>query len=167
MNFMYLDSNTYFIGRWAGIVVFFLLLVDFCIMELFRLRGGIMKQWLASRIYTNKIHGIFSVTILLGAILHAILLVFGHWSNQVSSFPFWMTEGEELRLMFNLGAIAACIMILLSIHGYYHKWFWKKWSHQAWKRTHFWLSILLILIVLVHAVTNGKEMEFIGFSIRG
>lgn len=164
---MSIQLDTYFLGRWIGLVVFTLLIVDFCIMELFRFRGGIMKQWLASRVYANKIHGIVSVTILLGAILHANFLVFGHWNDQVSSFPFWMIDGKEIRLMFNLGTIAAGIMIFLSMHGYFRKWFWDKWSHQSWKRTHFWLSIILITIVFIHAVSIGKELDFIGFSIRG
>ena len=91
-----LSADTiYFLGRWTGIVAFLLLIIDFTIMEIFRMRGGTMKEWVASRVYANKLLGISSVTILFCALLHSLLLVFGHWHDLVSSIPFWMTLGER------------------------------------------------------------------------
>ena len=144
------------------IIAFILLILDFLIMQLFRMRSSTMKEWLASRIYANKLHGIASVTILLSAILHSLLLVFGHWNSLVSAFPLWMPLTENLGYMFNLGTLAAILMLFLSIHGYFRNWFWNKWSHSAWKRTHFWCALLLIIIVSIHAVTIGAEFEFLG-----
>lgn len=135
-------------------------------MEIFRLRGGTMKDWVASRVYANKLHGIVSVTILLGALFHSFLLVFGHWYGQTTSFPLWMALGERLALMFNLGTIAAGLMLFLSLHGYFRKWWWKKWSHDSWRRVHFWTTIFLLIIVAIHAVTIGNELQFLGFSVR-
>ncbi len=159
-------ATIYFLGRWTGIIVFSLLIIDFVVMEVFRLHGSTMKGWVASRVYANKLHGISSVTILLGALLHAFLLVFGHWNDQVTAFPLWMALGERLALMFNLGTIASALMLCLALHGYFRNWFWKRWSHDSWRRVHFWTSILLIVIVSIHAVTIGKELQFLGLSIR-
>jgi len=159
-------DTIYFLGRWNGLVVFFLLLIDFTFMEIFRLRSSTMKDWLASRVYTNKLHGIVSVTILLGALMHASLLVFGHWNKLTSSFPLWMDSGENIAVMFNLGTIAAGIMIMLALHGYFRKWFWGRWSHKSWRRTHFWTTMILLILVTIHAVTIGKELQFLGFTLR-
>jgi predicted ferric reductase len=163
---MFSTATIYFIGRWTGLSVFLLLLIDFTVMEIFRLRSGTVKEWVATRVYAHKLHGISSVTILLGALLHALLLVFGHWSNQVTSIPFWMALGEQLALMFNLGAFAAFLMVLLALHGYFRKWFWDRWTYDTWRRIHFWTTILLLTIVTIHAVTIGKELQFLGFTIR-
>ncbi len=161
-----LESPVYLIGRWTGIIVFLLLIIDFTMMEIFRLRKDTMKEWLASRIYANKLHGITSATILLVAILHSMLLAFGHWNSLVSSFPLWMPLGENLAIMYNLGTLAACMMLFLALHGYFRNWFWKKWSHKAWVRTHFWTTICLIIIIFIHAITIGEELQFLGLSIR-
>ena len=116
--------------------------------------------------YANKLHGITSATILLVAILHSMLLAFGHWNSLVSSFPLWMPLGENLAIMYNLGTLAACMMLFLALHGYFRNWFWKKWSHKAWVRTHFWTTICLIIIIFIHAITIGEELQFLGLSIR-
>jgi|TARA_Y100000294_G_C8511107_1_gene318846 predicted ferric reductase len=162
-----LSADTiYFLGRWTGIVAFLLLIIDFTIMEIFRMRGGTMKEWVASRVYANKLHGISSVTILFCALLHSLLLVFGHWHDLVSSIPFWMTLGERLALMFNLGTLAAGMMVFLAFHGYFRNWFWKRWSHNSWRRIHFWTTVVLLVIVTIHAVTIGKELQFLGLTVR-
>ncbi len=157
----------YLVGRWTGIIALSLLILDFLMMEVFKVRNSTMKNWVATRIYANRFHGIVSVTILLSAILHSLLLVFGHWHSLVSAFPFWMPLTENFGYMFNLGTLAATLMLFLALHGYFRNWFWNKWSHFAWKRTHFWCALVLIIIVLIHAVTIGKEFEFLGLSIRG
>ncbi|HJN55704.1 MAG TPA: hypothetical protein QF646_04900 [Candidatus Poseidoniales archaeon] len=160
------DDSIYLLGRWTGIVVFILLIIDVTLMEMFRLRASTMKEWLASRIYTNRLHGIISVTILLGAVLHSLLLVFGRWQDHTTAFPLWMKGTESMALMVDLGTISAGLMIFLALHGYHRKWFWKHWSHKAWQRTHFWVTMLLICIVAIHASTIGTEFRFLGLSVR-
>lgn len=158
----------YGIGRWLGVITILALLFDFALMEWAKYKASQMKEILASRIYANKFHCIVSGVILLLAILHGLILMLGHWSTFASPYVVWMDDSapNSIPLMVNLGTVTAGLMVLLGLQGIFkHRW-WKMWGMKSWRRVHFWLTLIVILLGITHGITIGKDLAWVGLSIR-
>lgn len=162
-----MSETIHLIGRWTGLVTFALLLLDIAMMELFRYRKEHLKDWLGSRVYANRFHGIISATLLATALLHGMLLMFGQWQDHAEwpGFPFWVDAGETYGLMIDLGTIAAGLMLLLALHGLFRKAWYDRFSYRSWRRVHLTTSLILIVVVAVHAVTVGEDLRFLGLTV--
>jgi hypothetical protein len=89
----------------------------------------------------QNVHCIFSLVIILFAIIHATVLIIGPYSWNSSPNIYGTT------VVFLFGAIA--------FSGFYKKSITQRLGEKIWKRSHLIMSIAALIIIIYHAVTFG------------
>jgi len=122
--------------------------------------GGTFASW---RKKMNKVFGkakrrimfhcAISYTLFTVTLLHAALLMYGHYRSLAWNGFFLIAKAGSSGI--NLGAIALLLMFILSLLGIFQKRLIRPMGHKNWKRVHGWLSWVTIVLIVVHLLMVG------------
>ncbi|MFW3146929.1 MAG: ferric reductase-like transmembrane domain-containing protein [Thermoplasmatota archaeon] len=107
-----------------------------------------VKQWLDRRMKRRKEwHCVIAFTTVISAIVHMIILYSGIYSNTYKGL--------------GLGMTATIFMFLIGVSGMFRRKLISRFGEKKWRRFHFWLSIAVIMIFVIHAVKEGTDLAFL------
>lgn len=136
----------WYIGRVMAFVTTILFVLSF-------VSGGSMpsvRKWVDKRFKNRvKIHCNVSKLVILSAIVHLIVLYTGYYSG----------TGKGLVL----GGIMLVLMIVLGATGAFKSKMAERIGEKNWSRIHFWISIIVLVIIIIHAVKEGTDLAFLRF----
>jgi hypothetical protein len=141
-----ISSSTalWYIGRIMAFVTTILFILSF-------ITGGSMpsvKKWIDKQLTIRvKIHCTISKLVVLSALVHLIVLYSSYYSG----------TGKGLIL----GGLSLILMIVIGMTGWFKSKIVEKAGENNWRRIHFWLSIIILIIVAIHAVKEGTDLAFL------
>jgi hypothetical protein len=140
------STGLWYVGRIMAFVTTILFLISF-------MTGGSIhpvKNWLDGKIKNRiKIHCTVSKIVVLAALVHLIVLYAGLYSGTYKG-------------LF-LGSTSLILMVVLGATGAFKKKIVKKIGERNWRRIHFWTSVTVLVIVIIHAVMEGTDLAFLRF----
>ena len=106
------------------------------------------------------IHCLVSFEIVLLTVLHAVILMLGHWEFIMwNDSPFIADPSFNAGIYIDLGAAALGMMAVVGLHGYHQKSLSKIMGHRVWRYSHLIVSLAALGLVLVHAFTVGSTFS--------
>jgi cytochrome b561 len=150
------------IGRILGFLGFTLLVVSIFTGGFFKKATKKINKALRGSRKRIRWHCTISYLILLISLIHAALLMYGHYSYAMWNGIFLIGVPEEAPGV-NWGTISLVIMICISLGGIFQKSISRKIGKKKWKRLHGWLSIIAVVLTVLHLVMIGTT---IGAPIR-
>ncbi|UCH87974.1 MAG: ferric reductase-like transmembrane domain-containing protein [Thermoplasmata archaeon] len=148
-------DRTWLLGRITGFIAFFLLvLLAFTGGAVTRVAKKLNKA-LGGAGRRVKFHCALSYQMLVVALLHAALLMYGHYSSQASETLFIFAKGV---FDINIGTFTWIMMIIISIAGLFQKPIVRKIKHKNWRRLHLWLTIIALILIILHLLLAGTTL---------
>jgi hypothetical protein len=93
----------------------------------------------------QNVHCLFSMGVILFALVHATLLIMGPYSWNSSPNVF--------------GTTALILFAMISFSGFYRNFIINRFGVKNWKLSHLILSIIAVLIIAYHALTFGGHFS--------
>ncbi len=133
--------------RITGILAGVLLLLSIAMCGYFKPLCSTVEKITAGRANRCKWHCRVSLLLLLIAIIHGMLMPFSpHASSLRGLLP---------------GIPALAILGFLGYIGWQQKPLKKRWGNERWKMVHLLLTIMVVVIVVVHAVLDGSDFSWL------
>ncbi|MGA1793384.1 MAG: hypothetical protein ACMUHM_05490 [Thermoplasmatota archaeon] len=133
-------------GRVLAFVTVFLFVTSF-------LTGGSIlpvKKWLDKRMKKRtKFHCAVSFLTVKLALVHLIVLYAGLYSGTYKGIF--------------LGGLTLLLMIGLGLTGLFKQRIVPRIGEPNWRKVHFWLSIVVLVLIAIHAVKEGTDLAFLRF----
>ncbi len=138
------SSSLWIVGRVLGFVTVALFIGSFL--------SGVnitpLRRWIDNKTKDRKRwHCVISFAVIISVIIHFSVLYVGYYSNTYKGLI--------------TGGIPLILMILLGMTGYWQKQIILWIGDQKWKRIHFWLSIIVILLFIFHGMEEGTDLAFL------
>jgi hypothetical protein len=138
------SESLWIMGRILGFLAVGLFIASF-------LTGGTVKNLKVSidRLLKRRIqwHCVISYMVVVTVIIHLAVLYLGYYSNTYKGLVS--------------GGIPLVLMLVVSATGIWKKTVIEAIGVQYWRRIHFWLSILVIVLLAVHGVAEGTDLAFL------
>jgi hypothetical protein len=99
------------------------------------------------------LHCALSYLLLSIALLHSSLLMYGHYYGVVWNGFFLIAKSDYLNI--NLGALALCLMLVISLLGILQKRLVKVMGRKAWGYVHGIISYVALALIVVHLIWIG------------
>jgi hypothetical protein len=99
------------------------------------------------------LHCALSYLLLTIALLHSSLLMYGHYFGVVWKGFFLIAKSDYLNI--NLGTIALCLMLVISLLGILQKSLVKAIGRKAWGYVHGIISYVALALIVVHLIWVG------------
>ncbi len=137
-------TSLWYIGRFMGFFTAGLFTASF-------LSGGSirsLKIWLDRRFRKRKDwHCIISITTVVSALVHMIVLYSGVYGGTYKGL--------------GLGLTATLLMVAIGATGILRARIVRGIGDLNWRRLHFWLSWAVIIVFIIHGVTEGTDLAFL------
>jgi len=99
------------------------------------------------------VHCAMSYMLLSIGLLHAALLMYGHYKGAVWNGVFLIAVSDYMNI--NLGTIAVVLMCVISLLGILQKRLVKAMGRKAWGWTHGIISYVALAVIIVHLLWIG------------
>jgi len=143
--------------RWAGRILGF---VDLILLVLLMPTGGplkiirkVMNKAMGGAKRRVDVHCAMSYMLLAFTLLHAALLMMGHYNGATWNGVFLVATGDYLSI--NIGGIALALMGVISLLGIFQKRLCKAIGRKAWGWVHGMISYTALGLVIVHLLWIG------------
>ncbi|MGA1848354.1 MAG: hypothetical protein ACMUHB_03345 [Thermoplasmatota archaeon] len=137
-------TSLWYIGRFMGFFTAGLFTASF-------LSGGSirsLKLWLEKRFRKRKNwHCIISITTVVSALVHMIVLYSGVYAGTYKGL--------------GLGLTATLLMAAIGATGALRTRIARRIGDLNWRRLHFWLSVIVIIVFIIHGVKEGTDLAFL------
>lgn len=138
------STSMWILGRVLGFVTVILFIASF-------LSGGTIKRlkiWIDKRMKNrHRWHCVISFASMVSVVVHLAVLYLGFYS------------GTWKGLLS--GSIPLFLMVIVGITGWKKDKIVEMSSEKTWRRVHFWLSILAVLLIVIHAIAEGTDLAFL------
>ena len=125
--------------------------------------GGAYKGWRRkmNRLFGNakkrmRVHCWLSGALLAIVVVHAALLMYGHYRDLVWNGFFLMAEPGNPSI--NLGTWALVLMIIISFQGIFKKQLVKKIGRKKWGLLHGYVTYAALILVVIHLLWIGTTI---------
>ena len=109
-----------------------------------------LKRWLEKNMRNRrKFHCTVSFLTVKLAIVHLLVLYLGYYSGTYKGLI--------------LGGISLLLMVCLGLTGIFRDRLQNMIGERNWRRLHLWLSILITVLLVIHAVKEGTDLAFLRF----
>ncbi len=135
------------IERVTGILSLFVLLVSIALSGLFKPVRTKIEDLLGGAGKRVKWHCRISFVLILLSFVHGIMLPFSPHASTLRGLA--------------LGSFAFIVLCALGFNGLYQKSLIHRWSAKNWSRAHLVLTILVVIIVIVHAALDGTDFAWL------
>lgn len=137
-------TSLWIMGRILGFIAALLLAASF-------LTGGSikgLKRWLDGLSDNRKRwHCVISFATIVTVFIHLLVLYIGYYSGS------W-------KGIFS-GGIPLIFMFMVGFTGWQKDRIVEASSEKAWRRIHLWLSVLAVVLMIFHAVSEGTDLAFL------
>jgi hypothetical protein len=137
-------TSLWYMGRFMGFFTAGSFLASF-------LSGGSIRGlriWLDGRFRKRKNwHCIVSITTVISALVHMIVLYSGVYGGTYKGL--------------GLGLAATLFMTVIGITGAMRNGIVRRTGDLNWRRLHFWLSVTVIIIFVIHGIKEGTDLGFL------
>jgi hypothetical protein len=106
------------------------------------------------------IHCLVSFEIVLLTVLHAVILMLGHWEFLMWADSVLVADpSQSSGIYIDLGTAALGLMAVVGLQGYYQKQLCRVMGGRVWRYTHLIVSLAALALVLTHAFTVGSTFS--------
>ena len=140
-------------GRITGFISAILIVSMLFTGGYFKKPSNKLSKFLGGAKKRIALHCYLSGLLLFLSLLHAALLMYGHYSDLANEYIFFFAEPGNPSL--NTGTFGLLIMFVISISGIFQKPLRKKMGNKNWRRLHLWLTVAVLVLVMIHLLWAG------------
>jgi hypothetical protein len=133
--------------RITGLLSGFFLIVSTAFSGLFKPVSSRVEKFVGGGSKRTKWHCRVSFVLIILSLFHGILLAF--------------SPHAAVQRGLALGTSAFIVLGLLGFVGWQQKLLTQQWGSKKWRRTHLVLTIIVVIVILVHALADGTDFAWI------
>ncbi len=138
------STSLWVMGRILGFFSVALFIISF-------LTGGTIKKLnpFLNRLVKKRVqwHCVISYAVVIAVIAHFVVLYLGYYSHTYKGLIS--------------GGIPLLLMVVIAVTGIKKSLVIRKFGPQFWRRTHLWISLVALILLLVHGVIEGTDLAFL------